>query len=180
MTPLFENRSVGREVKVDLDVYYEAFLLTDKDLKENFGDDETQDADSALYVGLNRAEVLYWLDRLKNERGIIPERAEYRRSSNGHIHLKVVMKNEISVLDGFMIRAWFLDDKTRLELDLKRYLLTNDLNEMNRCFDEKTNANGTRHSGPWIPLEKLPKDMPTKKELIETLARKRNPQRTIT
>lgn len=179
MIPYFDNRSVGGEIKVDLDVYYEAFLLTDKDLQEHFGR-EAINPDSPVYVGLNRQEMIYWRDRLVKERGITPIKTEYRRSSNGHIHLKLVMPQEVSVLDGFMLRAWFLDDKTRLELDLKRYLLTNDLNEMNRCFDEKANADGMKKCGPWIPLDCEPKGIPEKSELISRLMQRINPQRTIT
>lgn len=178
MKTFFDNRSVGREIKIDLDVFYEAFFLTDKDLQEHFGK-EAQNPDSPVYIGINRDEMVYWLNRLTNERGIRPERVEYRRSSNGHIHLKVVMREEISVLDGFMLRAWFLDDKTRLELDLKRYLLTNDLNEMNRCFDEKTNSEGTKRCGPWILLNCDPADLPEKRELIARLLSRMNPQRTL-
>jgi hypothetical protein len=46
-----------------------------------------------------------------------------------------------------------LDDQTRLSLDLARYLLTDSLHEMNRCFDEKATLDGTKKAGPWIPLD---------------------------
>jgi hypothetical protein len=56
-----------------------------------------------------------------------------------------------------MIRAWMFDDQTRLALDMARYLKSNDLNEMNRCFDEKGDINGSKKAGPWIPIDEIPK-----------------------
>jgi hypothetical protein len=150
MTPIFKNVSVGNEVKIDLDVFWECWFLQDEDLPDD------------LRVGINIFKMRAWLEKLQKERGVNVESVEYRKSSNGHVHMRLIMRKDIAALDAFMLRAWFLDDKTRMALDLKRYLLTGDIEKMNRLFDEKATSSGIRKAGPWTSLDKIPSDLPPK------------------
>lgn len=138
---LFLNRHIGKQVTVDLDTFFYYFVRPSSEIPEG--------EKSGITLESVRA-------RLERMYGSIPKYAlkevEYRRSSKDHAHVRITFNKEISVLDGFMIRAFMLDDQTRLELDLARYLLTDDLNEMNRCFDEKAEMGIIRKAGPWIPL----------------------------
>lgn len=152
--PLFDNCSVGSQVTVDLDVFFQYYLL------DNW---ITTDGRSGMTIHITRRK----LGSLSEILGIkIP--AKYRRSSNGNVHVRLFFHEEISVLDAFMIRAWMFDDQTRLSLDMARYLKTNDLNEMNRCFDEKGTVNGAKKAGEWIPIEVIPKGVEDPQQRIDT------------
>lgn len=141
MNALFFNQPVGKEVTVDLDVWFWSFIRPY---------DEVPDG---CKPGFTLTSIRKRLERLEDKVGL-RIKSYYRRSSNGHVHVKLVFKNEVAVLDAFMIRAWMLDDKQRLELDLARYLITSSLHEMNRCFDEKaTDTGGIKQSGPWIDID---------------------------
>ena len=140
MTGLFLNQNVGDSITVDLDVWFWQFV---RPLEEVPPD---------VKAGITLLSVRNRLERLENKLDFeIP--AYYRRSSKGHVHVKLKLREDITVLDAFMIRAWMLDDQTRLELDLSRYLLTGSLHEINRCFDEKATCAGILKSGPWISLD---------------------------
>jgi hypothetical protein len=149
--PHFDNRSVGSQVTIDLDVFFQYYIRSPQDVPEN------------ERIGLNIIATRERLNFLKMKFGIKIE-AKYRRSSSGNVHVRLFFPYEVSVLDAFMIRAWMMDDQTRLTLDMARYLKSNDLNEMNRCFDEKGTINGAKKAGPWIPIEEIPKyDDPQRK-----------------
>lgn len=60
----------------------------------------------------------------------------YRRSSTGHVTLRLKFENQIDILDHFAIRARLGDDVIRLTLDLKR-IFDNGPDEINRTFDWK-------------------------------------------
>lgn len=139
MIPLFENCSVGSQVTIDLDVFFASYTRPLEDVPK----DER--------VGLN---INATRERLRSLEGMlgIEIGAKYRRSSSGNVHVRLFFPGEVSVLDAFMIRAWMFDDQTRLALDMARYLKTGDLNEMNRCFDEKGTVNGVKKAGEWIPI----------------------------
>jgi hypothetical protein len=142
--PLFENCSVGNQVTIDLDVFIGYFLWQQGE------EPEEGKLGITIYVIRDR------LVRLEKKLNItIP--AMYRRSSNGNVHVRLFFPEDVSVLDAFMARAWLFDDQTRLSKDLARYLITDDLNEMNRCFDEKGDINGSKKAGPWIPIDEIPK-----------------------
>jgi hypothetical protein len=172
---IFKNRSIGKQVTIDLDTYFYFFVRPLDEVPEG----EKQG------VTLNSVR-----ERLQRMICRIPPGyamnldVHYRRSSKDHVHVRIRFMQDLDVLDGFMIRAWMLDDQTRLELDLARYLLTDDLNEMNRCFDEKAEHDGIKKAGPWIPLtcdrDHFPGDafkdwndyLPRWNRLLETLAQK--------
>jgi hypothetical protein len=139
-SPLFENRSVGNQVTVDLDVFFWNYI--------RFLEDIPEDERIGLNINATRERLRVLEMKLK-----INIRAMYRRSSSGNVHVRLFFPQEVSVLDAFMIRAWMFDDQTRLALDMARYLKSNDLNEMNRCFDEKGTVNGTKKAGEWIPID---------------------------
>lgn len=139
---IFENPHFSKDVTVDLDVFFYYFVRP--------ADEIPEDEKPGITLSFVR-------ERIKRMTTVIPLEqwpisCYYRRSSNDHVHVKMSFPEEISVLDGFMIRAWLLDDKTRLELDLARYLHTRSLHEMNRCFDEKASDNGIKYAGPWIDI----------------------------
>jgi len=146
MNALFFNQAVGKEVTVDLDVWFWSFIRPYDEVPKG------------CKPGFTLISIRKRLERLEDAVGL-KIKTFYRRSSNGHVHVKLVFRNEIAVLDAFMIRAWMLDDKQRLELDLARYLITGSLHEMNRCFDEKATDNGgVKHAGPWINIDTDCKD----------------------
>jgi hypothetical protein len=140
MNTLFENRSVGKIITIDLDVFFWSFVRPLEEVPENDR------------PGLTLNAIRIRLARLEKRVGLVIP-ASYRRSSGGHVHVRLSMPCEVSVLDAFLIRAWLFDDKTRLQLDEARYLMTGSLHEMNRCFDIKATVKGVNSSGPWIPLD---------------------------
>ena len=139
---IFKNRHFDTQaVTIDLDVFFYYFV---RPLSE-CPDEERP--------GITIGTVRDRLSRLTDKIGSDLSSSEYRRSSRGNVHVRLRFAYPISVLDGFMIRAWMMDDQTRLSLDLARYLMTDDLHEMNRCFDEKAESDGVKRAGPWIPLD---------------------------
>ena len=147
---IFKNRNIGNEVTIDLDTYFYYFVRPQSEIPPG----EKQGI--TLFSVRERLNRLYPV--IRNQENVIKNGpwgicAKYRRSSNDHAHVKLTFISDLTVLDAFMIRAFMLDDQTRLELDLARYLLTDDLHEMNRCFDEKATIDGIKKSGPWIPLD---------------------------
>lgn len=137
---IFHNQPIGRDVTVDLDVFFYYFV------NGEIGD----------RIGTTLQTIRERIKRLTcavNTHGAVIMRYYYRRSSNDHVHVKLTFSEDLTVLDAFMIRAWLFDDQTRLSLDLARYLITGSLHEMNRCFDEKaTMRDVVKKAGPWIPL----------------------------
>ena len=76
----------------------------------------------------------------------------YRRSSSGHVHLKLEFQSEPDLFIQFEIRALLHDDPFRIALDLRR-LPIQGKDEINRIFSSKY-KNGQLHSvGEWIKLE---------------------------
>lgn len=72
----------------------------------------------------------------------------YRRSSSGHVHLKVILRNDVSIIDQFKIRSLLHDDPWRIGIDLRR-LAIQGATEINRIFDTKV-KNGTVYTvGEW-------------------------------
>jgi hypothetical protein len=138
---IFQNRPIGKEITIDIDSFFWYFVRPKEE------EPEGEKPPITLYAIRER------LERMVKIKGIPPVMAYYRRSSNDHAHVKLAFKEKITVLDAFMIRAWMFDDQTRLSLDLSRYLMTDSLHEMNRCFDEKATMDGVKQAGPWIPLK---------------------------
>lgn len=137
---IFKNQGIGNTVTVDLDTYFFYFVRRKNEVPE--------DEKPGICLETVRERLKRMYPKIDNE----PVIAHYRRSSNDHVHVKLEFLQELSVLDAFMIRAWMLDDQTRLSLDLARYLMTGSLHEMNRCFDEKATLDSTKKAGPWIML----------------------------
>jgi hypothetical protein len=137
---IFQNQSIGPEVTVDLDTFFYYFIRPETEWPEG----EKQ----GITLHSIRDRIGRMLPRLNHE----PVLVHYRRSSNDHVHVRLRFLQDLSVLDGFMIRAWLFDDQTRLSLDLARYFITGSLHEMNRCFDEKATVNGVKTAGPWISI----------------------------
>jgi len=138
---IFDNPHFTKEITVDLDGFFFFFVRP----KNEQPKDEKQ--------GITLDYINHLLNRMND---ILPLTLSpivyYRRSSNDHVHVKLTFPEKVTVLDGFMVRAFLKDDQTRLSLDLARYLKTSDLHEMNRCFDEKATLTEVKRAGPWIPI----------------------------
>ncbi len=140
LKPLFKNQSVGKTVTVDLDVWIEYFLRDQNQIPP--------DEKAGITIGYIREQIV------KIE-GVLEQSifCQYRRSSKGHIHLRLTFRDEITVFDAFLLRSCLFDDLTRHSLDERRYALWGSLHEMNKCFDHKGEAGGKVYSsGPWIAL----------------------------
>ena len=48
---------------------------------------------------------------------------KYRRSAGGNTHVKLIMKKPITVLHRFALRSYLDDDRVRVSLDLKRWMI---------------------------------------------------------
>ena len=129
-------------VTVDLDVWFEYFLRT----KEETPTDQAR--------GLTRDYIVDQLTLVEAALEKSVTGAYYRRSSKGHVHLLLTFSEEVTVFDGFILRACLYDDTMRLSLDMHRYGLHDSLEKLNKCFDEKSDNGKFYVSGPWIPLNK--------------------------
>jgi hypothetical protein len=155
MKPIFSNRSVGKQITVDLDVWWKYFFMREDQRLELLNGKLPADVEETMRAGITLYRSRDRLREIEQRIGL-KTAAFYRKSSNGHVHLRIDFPCELSVLDAFMIRARMMDDQTRLALDMCRYLMTDDLNEMNRCFDAKgklTPMLQISEAGPWIPIE---------------------------
>jgi len=139
LTPLFPNPSVGRFVTIDLDVWMEYFLRDQNQIPP--------DEKAGITIGFIR-------DQIVKIEGVLEQTifCQYRRSSKGHIHLRLTFHDEITVFDAFLLRSCLFDDLTRHSLDERRYALWGSLHEMNKCFDHKAEKGKVYSSGPWIAL----------------------------
>lgn len=72
-----------------------------------------------------------------------------RKSSGGHVHIRVHLDHEVSIFESFMIRAFLCDDAARLACDLDRYYRTGRLENTGRTFDQKYTRGQLRHAGRW-------------------------------
>ena len=77
-------------------------------------------------------------------------RAEVRKSSGGRVHVRVHLNHDIPLIDLFALRAFLDDDPCRLACDLNRYYRTGDVEQTNRCFDEKYKHGSLRQAGKWM------------------------------
>ena len=75
----------------------------------------------------------------------------YRRSSSGHVHLKLEFQSEPDILVQFEIRALMHDDPFRIALDLRR-LPIQGKDEINRIFSSKYKYGQLHSVGEWIQL----------------------------
>lgn len=147
MPSFFENRMVGSTATIDIDVFMDYFIRPIEEVPEG--------ERPGLTIGVIRDKI-----SMMYEKTNLNPTCFYRRSSGGHIHIRLIFDMNLSVLDAFMIRAFLYDDKDRLTLDMSRYLITGSLHEMNRTFDEKATIHGgIARSGPWIPLSCDRKDI---------------------
>jgi len=160
MITLFDNQSIGKCICVDWDLYYSDFL------KEGI----------PAAISLMR----YLKDVILSGEEV---RVYHQQSPGGNTHLAIKFDRPLSVLDGFMIRAWMGDDSQRLRLDMARYAKTGSLYEMNRCFQNKIKVTGGQgtlfNAGEWVGLDipvADPRDIPTTSQahtMIIDLVRKR-------
>jgi hypothetical protein len=147
ITQLFSNQSVGHTVTVDLDVWLEYFLRN----KDEIPPDEKP----GITIGYVREQLILLEAKLDR-----PIAAYYRRSSKGHVHLRLGFPDEITVFDAFLLRSCLFDDPTRQNLDQRRYAMWGSLHEMNKCFDAKVEkGDQVYRAGPWIPIEKGREDL---------------------
>jgi hypothetical protein len=141
LTPLFKNPAVGNTVTVDLDVWIENFLREREDVPKT--------ERPGITIGFLREQIIM-IEAAINE----PITAHYRRSSKGHIHVLLTFPHDITVFDAFLLRSCLWDDLTRHALDEGRFALWGNLNELNKCFDQKVGKGGQVFTtGPWISLD---------------------------
>jgi hypothetical protein len=128
------NLDMGKCVCIDWDLYFTDFLK----------------------MAMKHTQVLV---ETVQERTGMKARVFYQESASGNVHIALKFPKSVTVLDGFLIRAWMGDDETRLRLDLARYFKSGSLYEMNRCFQNKIKVKGgqasLQNAGPWIPLEEI-------------------------
>jgi hypothetical protein len=75
-----------------------------------------------------------------------------RRSSSGHVHMRIDLSEGVGVLDHFVIRSLMHDDIFRIGIDLRR-LFYQGAGEINRIFEMKF-KNGIRHEvGKWESVD---------------------------
>jgi hypothetical protein len=74
----------------------------------------------------------------------------FRRSSGGNIHIKLMGKTDISLLDSLCIRAYLGDDPKRIVCDLERFYKSRLVSKTGRCFDEKYMNGILFTAGGWI------------------------------
>jgi hypothetical protein len=133
MIPLFENIVIGNEITLDIDLFVDDWINLEE---ENF---------------LNK------LGEFEN-RFDVRTTAYYRESSHKNVHIRIVFKRDLYMLDVILLRAWFDDDRTLLIIDMKRYFKSMDaVNRFMRRFDCKGKINDAgeyeiNHAGPWIVL----------------------------
>lgn len=83
-------------------------------------------------------------------RGVFPNERYIRKSSNGHVHVKIIVNDVFSTLAIFCIRAHLGDDPKRISADLERYFFTNDETKIMRLFDAKYKNGSTGVVGNWV------------------------------
>ncbi len=140
---MISNQNAGRQVTIDLDIFFEDYLKN----PEDFPPDAKDRPNVTIY------HTRYALSELRKYFEMQDIKAEYRRSSSGNVHVRLTFPQDILVLDSFLARAWLADDLKRMRLDMMRYLSTGSLHEINRCFSEKCVGGVSHSAGPWIPLE---------------------------
>ena len=72
----------------------------------------------------------------------------YRRSSSGNVHLKLMIPENVEVLDQFQIRALLHDDPWRIGIDLRRLVIQGE-HEINRIFEMKVKDGVVHRVGEW-------------------------------
>lgn len=120
-----------------------------------------QETDGIVYIDIDIAYSFFVYSthyavlkrKIKELRGRYgPLKAYIRSSSSGNVHVKLIFGGTITVLDGFLIRAFLKDDVYRLSLDMARYYHTSDLDEINRCFDVKIDTE-IKYAGEWEDID---------------------------
>ena len=76
------------------------------------------------------------------------EKIEIRKSSSGHVHLKVYMQSPVRFSEMMQIRALLHDDVYRLAIDLRRSFIQGE-QETNRIFSSKWKNGEEFHAGEW-------------------------------
>jgi len=76
-------------------------------------------------------------------------KAQIRRSSGGHVHIRIYLNHSISLFQSLCLRAFLDDDPHRLACDLDRFYRTGFIEDTGRCFDEKYTKGKLRLAGKW-------------------------------
>jgi len=77
----------------------------------------------------------------------------YRRSANGHIHVKIILKEPIDFWESIYLRSIWDDDANRIRMDIIRYWENGEIMrlwDIKLVCDEK-NCN-LKEAGPWRKL----------------------------
>jgi hypothetical protein len=120
-----------REIYIDIDQDYETFNTskTAEFIRKNVELYNTQPISSRKSMNMIR-------------------KIEIRKSSSGHVHLKVYMLDPVDFLEMMQIRALLHDDVYRLAIDLRRSFIQGE-QETNRIFSSKWKNGEEFHAGEW-------------------------------
>ena len=88
---------------------------------------------------------------LLRDKEIFIQKLEYRRSSSGHVHLRLTLSMMPNIIDQFQIRSLLHDDPWRIGIDLRRLAIQGS-EEINRIFDRKIKNGITHVVGPWLDI----------------------------
>jgi len=136
--------------------------------------DNLKNEEFKIFLKENKFKAMYYM----MSKNYIFKKVYIRRSPNNHIHLRfdlyfdVFKDNDIYeyltgfgiplyamefIFDMFIFRALLKDDPYRISLDLQRYGLTGNLNEINRIFNRKTKNYETKRAGEWLNFDEVVK-----------------------
>lgn len=73
-----------------------------------------------------------------------------RKSSNGNVHVKIILNRNVTLLEQFEIRAVLRDDVSRIRLDLLRLWEMHE--DIERLWDAKLTADEIKVAGDWLTV----------------------------
>ena len=114
-----------REIYIDIDQDYDTF----------------DTSKTAQFIRKN-------IQLLKEKSAVDIQTIYIRKSSSGHVHLRVLMEFPVGFISMMQIRALLHDDVYRLAIDLRRSFIQGE-QETNRIFSSKWKNGEEFHAGEW-------------------------------
>lgn len=109
-------------------------------------------------VAPREAEVVRNLLLVSGVASLASLKIAWRRSSSGHVHLRVGFPYELNPGEAFYEREQLADDPIRLKFDAYRYWRTRDpIYARGILFDSKVDGGLIFETGAWHPLPLLPR-----------------------
>lgn len=88
--------------------------------------------------------------KFANEHPLVSKPVWIRQSSGGKVHIRINLKEPISMLEHMVLRAVLKDDRARLMMDLTRLFFNG---EINILFDKKYSRGKIRLASNWMELK---------------------------